>query len=190
MAKKLENQKYELILAHILNPQESPLPAEQHEQLERVMTAARLLDRHPEQAHIVSKLQAKFRIGRNTAYADIRFARELFVMNNPMDWDFWHAWQIQDLCELIRECKMQGRYKEWQKAHETLHKIIGERPVQEEDPRRMEKNNIFIQLNDNSKTINLPIDVVSKLSKQDLKTISDATFQDISEEDAADLMES
>ena len=187
---KLEDQRYEAIMAHILHPEDSPLPVELRPQLDRVLTAARLMDRHPESSQIVSKLQAKYMIGRNTAYQDIRIARELFKQDHEFDFDFWKAWQIKDLLELIHECKLQGKHKEWANAHKILKLVIGEKPIQEEDPRRLEKNNIFIQLNNNKSVFNIPIDVVSKLSKHEMQQLSEAVYQAIDESEASDIMNS
>lgn len=184
--KKLEDQKYEAIMAHILHPQESPLPPDLQIQFDRVIQAARLLDRHPDKSQIVAKLQAKYRIGRNTAYQDIRMATELFKMNNDFDYDFWQYWQIKDILELIRECKLQGKHKEWVNAHKVLKRVIGEKPAQEEDPHRAEKTNVYVQLNN----YNVPIDVVAKLSKTDIQQLTQAAYQEIDEDEAKDIMNS
>lgn len=183
---KLEEQKYEAIMAHILNPEESQLSPVLKIQLDRVLQAARLLDRHPDKSQIVAKLQAKYNIGRNTAYQDIRMATELFKMNNEFDYDFWQSWQIKDLLELIRECKLQGKHKEWVNAHKVLKQVIGEKPIQEEDPHRAEKTNVYIQLNN----CNIPLDVISKLNKTELQQLSEAAYQEIDENEATDIMNS
>ncbi len=187
---KLEDQRYESIMAHVLNPQSSPLPVELQPQLDRVLTAARLMDRHPDPSQIVAKMQAKYRIGRNTAYQDIRIARELFKQDHEFDFDFWKAWQIKDLLELIKECKLQGKHKEWANAHKILKLVIGEKPIQEEDPKRLEKNNIFIQLNNNQTVVNIPLDILNKLNKKELKELSEAVYQPIDEADAEEIMNS
>lgn len=186
----LIDQKYETIMAHVLDPEHSPLPLHLQGQYDRVLQAARLIDRHPEASQIVAKLQAKYNIGRNTAYQDIRMARELFKMNHEFDFDFWQAWQIKDLLELIRECKLQGKHKEWRNAHETLKKVFGEKPVSEEDPRRLEKNNIYIQLNNNGTVVNIDQNVLSKLSKTDLMQLTEAVYQPITDVDAQEIMNS
>lgn len=187
---KLEDQRYEAIMAHILNPGQSPLAPDLQVQLDRVLQAARLLDRHPNPSQIVAKIQAKYNVGRNTAYQDIRMARELFKMNNEFDYDFWKAWQIKDLLELIRECRNKGKHKEWVNAHKVLKAVIGESPIHEEDPRRLEKNNIFIQLNNNETVVNIPLDVINKLSKQQLHELSEVVYQPIDDSEAEDIMNS
>lgn len=192
MAKaKLTDQKYEKILAHVLSPEESPLPVELQAQFDRLVQASRLLDRHPDTAQIVAKLQAKFNIGRNTAYQDIRFARELFVYQNDVHFDFLKAWQIKDILELIRECKQKNNLKEWRNAHETLTRALGERPEMPEDPRRLGKNNIYIQLNVNGKTYNLSPETLSIIGKKGIHELSEAVYAtEITENDAEKIMNS
>lgn len=194
MAKKgkisLADQKYEIIMAHVLDPDNSPLPVEHQEQFNRVIQAARLMDRHPESSQIVAKLQAKYNIGRNTAYQDIRMARELFKMNHEFDFDFWQAWQIKDLLELIRECKLMGKHKEWANAHKTLKLVLGEKPVQEEDPRRIEKNVVYLQLNHNNTIINLNHETLKKLTQKELQELTAAIYQPIDDTEAENIMNS
>ena len=107
-------------------------------------------------------------------------------MNNEFDYDFWQTWQIKDLLELIRECKLQGKHKEWVNAHKVLKTVIGEKPVQDEDPHRAEKTNVYIQLNN----YNVPIDVISKLNKTQLQQLTEAAYQEIDESEATDIMNS
>lgn len=184
--RKLEEQRYETIMAHVLHPETTPLPPDMAEQLDRVLTAARLLDRHPDRSQVAAKLQAKYRVGRNTAYRDIRMAAELFKAGHEFDFDFWQAWQIKDLLELIRECKLRGKLKEWANAHKVLKAVIGDRPIQEEDPRRAEKTNVYIQLN----KYNVPIEVISKLGKKDLQSLAEAAYREIDEGEAKEIMDS
>jgi hypothetical protein len=186
----LAEQKYDTILAYVLDPEANPLPGELSEQFERVVQASRLLDRHPEPSQIVAKLQAKYNIGRNTAYQDIRLARELFKQDHKFDYDFWQAWQIKDILEAIRECKLAGKHKEWVAAHKVLKQVLGERPVVEEDPQRLEKNNIVIQLNNNGTLINLNHDIVRKLSKTEVQELTAAVYQPIDVEEAEAIMNS
>lgn len=58
---------------------------------------------------------------------------------------------IKDQIQLIRDCKLRGDLKNWNNAKKVLHQMIGERPASVEDPRRMEKNVINIQINNMGK---------------------------------------
>ena len=136
----LAEQRYELIQQHIIDPEKSPLPAELKEQFNRVLQVARLLDDYPNDTHIINIMLAKYRISTTQIRKDIALAREMFKTNHTFDWDFWHAWQIKDQLELLRECRLKGDLKQWNNAKKTLAMLIGEKPEAIEDPRRMEKN--------------------------------------------------
>jgi hypothetical protein len=59
-------QRYEVILAHILDPDNSPLPEEYREKFNRIKSAAILLDDyHP--ANVIPRLVSKYDITKNTA---------------------------------------------------------------------------------------------------------------------------
>ena len=58
----LAEQRYELIQAHIIDPENSPLPDELREQFNRVLQVARLLDDYPNDSHIINIMLAKYRI--------------------------------------------------------------------------------------------------------------------------------
>ncbi len=163
-------QEHETILAHILDPDNSPLPATLAAQFNRVVSAAKMLDTYHPSA-VIPRLLAKYNISQTTARKDIKLAQELFKSKHTFDWDYWQQWQIKDLVETIRTCKLLNKQKERIAAHKALREIIGDKTVGEEDPRRMEKNVFYIQLNNNSKTINVPLEKLRGLNKDDIQTV-------------------
>ena len=96
---------------------------------------------------------------------------------------------IKDQLELIRECKLRGDLKEWNKAKLVLQKIIGERPMGEEDPRRMQANQFFLQVNIGGEVKNISLGDVRNYSDQDKKDIIDNLYQPISEAQAEEIMD-
>ena len=90
----LAEQRYEIIQQHIIDPENSPLPADMKEQFNRVLQVARLMDDYPNESHIINIMLAKYRISTTQVRKDIALAREMFKTNHTFDWDFWHAWQI------------------------------------------------------------------------------------------------
>lgn len=166
----LELQNHELIQAHILDPDNSPLPVELVEQYNRVVSAAKMLDTYHPSA-VIPRLLAKYRVSPTTARKDVMLAQELFKSKHTFDWDYWQQWQIKDLVDTIRTCKLYNKQKERIAAHKALREIIGDKTVGEEDPRRMEKNVFYIQLNNNTKTINIPLDKLRGLNKDDIQTV-------------------
>ncbi|MDR0546179.1 MAG: hypothetical protein LBG77_01110 [Dysgonamonadaceae bacterium] len=166
----IAQQRYELILAHILNPDDSPLPEEYREKFNRIKSAAVMLDDyHP--ANVMPRLVAKFNITRATAREDIKLAQELFKSKHSFDYEFWQQWQIKDLVDTIRTCKLKGKEKERIAAQKVLKEVIGTKPESPEDPKRMEKNVFYIQLNNNSTTINIPMEKLKSLSSEEVRTV-------------------
>lgn len=187
----LTEQRYEIIQQHIIDPENSPLPAELQEQFNRVLQVARLLDDYPNDSHIINIMLVKYRISTTQVRKDIALARELFKTNHSFDWDFWHAWQIKDQLELIRECKLRGDLKQWNNAKKTLAILIGEKPEALEDPRRMEKNVFYIQVNNGSgEKVNINLDALRGLPQKDRKDIIDTLYQPMDDTQVEELMNS
>lgn len=184
----LAEQRYETILAHILDPDNSPLPEEHKEQFNRVVSAAQMLDSyHP--SSVIPRLLAKYNTSRNTARQDIRLAQELFKSKHEFDWDYWQQWQIKDLVDTIRICKLQGRQKERIAAQKVLHQVLGVKPMGEEDPKRMEKNVFYIQLNNNETTVNIDLNKLKGLSPEEIRTVvSSLTTPDIEDGEIINIL--
>lgn len=191
MAKKgtpsLSEQRYEVIQAHILDPEHSPLPENLRDQFNRVLQVARLIDDYPDDNHIINLMMTKYRVSQTQIRKDIALAKELFKTNHTFDWDFWQAWQIKDQLELIQECKLRGDLKNWNAAKKVLAVMIGQKPEAVDDPRRMEKNVFNIQVNYNGQTLNIDLDKVRNLPanvKQDIlqqlySSVDDITAEEI-----------
>ena len=188
--KALIEQKYEVIQQHIIDPQNSPLPEDLQAECKRVLQVARLIDDYPNETHIVNIMLAKYNVSRSTIKKDIALARELFKSSHEFDWDFWFAWMLKDQIELIRQCKLKGDLKQWNNAKKVLHDMIGEKPEAIEDPRRMEKNVINIQVNNMGQIVNLPLDSIRNLTADDRKVLVDAMYQPIDDVQATEIMNS
>ncbi|MEG1861006.1 MAG: hypothetical protein RR206_04875 [Bacteroidaceae bacterium] len=184
----LAEQSCDVIRGHILDPEHSPLPPEQQERFKRVLQAARLLDDYPNETHIVNIMLMKYRISSSQVRKDIALARTLFKTNHTFDWDFWHAWQIKDQLELIRECKLRGKLKEWNNAKKILALIIGEKPASLDDPRRMEKNVFYIQVNNGNEKLNIDLNALRSLPPSDCRELIDTFYQPLDDTGAEELM--
>jgi len=171
--KSLAEQEHGLILAHILDPDESPLPEECKDKFNRVISAAKMLDSyHP--SNVIPRLLAKYNINLSTAKKDIQLAQELFKSKHTFDWDYWQQWQIKDLVDTIHTCKLLGKHKERIAAQKVLREVIGEKTVGAEDPKRMEKSTFNIQLNDNKTIVNLDLSQLKGLTPADIHVIVSA----------------
>ena len=188
--KTLDEQRYEIIQQHLVDPDNSPLPDYLSEQFKRVLQIARLLDDYPNDSHIINIMLAKYRITRTQIRKDMQLARQLFKTQHEFDWDFWFAWQLKDQIELIRQCKLRGDLKQWNNAKKVLLLMIGQKPEALEDPRRMEKNVINIQVNNMGQIMNLPLDVIRSLSQEDRELLASSMYEPVEDAQAEDIMNS
>ena len=97
---------------------------------------------------------------------------------------------IKDQIQLIRDCKLRGDLKNWNNAKKVLHQMIGEKPASVEDPRRMEKNVINIQINNMGKMVNIPLDAIRNLSQEEQKVLVDSMYTPIDDVQAEEIMNS
>lgn len=184
----LTDQAYDIIQAHIIDPENSPLPEKLKERFDRVLQIGRLLDDYPNESHVINIMLAKYRVTRTTIRKDLALAREIFKTQHQFDWDFWFYWMLKDQIELIRRCKLNGDFKNWNNAKKTLLAMIGEKPAAVEDPRRIEKNVINLQVNYSGQVINIPVDALAKFSEKDRKILLDSLYQPIDEVQAEEIM--
>lgn len=185
----LEDQSYELIQLHIIDPEHSPLPVELQDKLNRVVSAAKLLDDYPDDTHVINLMLRKYNVTRTQIRKDIALAKQLYKTNHTFDWDFWNAWQIKDQVELIRECRLRGDLKAWNNAKKTLLAMIGEKPEAIDDPKRMEKNTFVIQVNAGTgDKVNINLDTMRSLSPDDRKRIIDTLYQSVDEAQVEEIM--
>lgn len=188
--KALSDLDSDMILASILDPKGSPLPAKYDQQAKRVMQAAKLWDDYPNDRKVATMLQAKYPISYKTATRDVALAKQLYKTEHTFDFDAAMAWMIKDQIELINQCKKKGDLNAWNKAKKVLREIIGDRPVQVEDPRRMEKNVINIQINNNGHAMNIPIEKVRELAPQEVGELVNSLSEPITDDEAVDIMNS
>jgi len=189
----LEDQKYELIKAHVLDPEHSPLPPDQRGQLDRVMSMARLLDKQPIQRNAVAIHMKKYNgLKRSMAYEDCRMAVKLFNTIHTFDYDFWHQWLINDIIRNIERCH---RLKDDPKAlrviaeeHSNLIKALGDKPQKDIDPKLVEQHTFILTVNLNGVPTNIDLLKFLSLPENLRKKVSDALITDIGIEDAEVIM--
>ena len=186
----LIEQHYTAIQSYILDPEGNPLPEKLRPQMNRVLTAAKLLDNYPVEGHIIRLMQAKYSVTATTVRKDIQLAKTLFKTNHTFDWDFWQAWQLKDQMELIREAKLRGDLKAWNNAKKVLHKIIGDKPEAVEDPRRMERNVFNIQVNYNGQTMVIDFDKLRSLDPKLRAEVLQCLYEPVNDAQAEEIMES
>lgn len=189
--KALDEERFETIRNHLLDPQQFPLQTrEEEKQLRRVQQAAMLMQEYPNEVHVIRLMMQSHNVSRTQIRRDIALAKEIFKTDFDFDWDYWRAWQIKDQLELIREAKMRGDLREWNNAKKLLKEIIGEKPEAIEDPRRMEKNVFYVQIiNADGRSVQVPLDKL-RYSGEDVATIIDTLNEPISDAQAEEIMNS
>ncbi|HNX37480.1 MAG TPA: hypothetical protein PL124_05355 [Candidatus Cloacimonadota bacterium] len=194
MRKGLEDEKYELIKAHILNPADSPLNPQQQEQLNRILSMAGTLDRYPIAKHAVAIHMKKYKgLKRTQAYDDCDIARRLFPTIHNNYYEFWQTWLINDISESIRRCKNYHNVKAERviaALYNVMAKAIGEKPPKDIDPKLMEQHNFILTININGLPTNVNLMEFLDLPKTARKKLTDALITDIDEEDAEKIIES
>ena len=191
--KALEDTRFELIKAHILEPDNSPLNPEQQEILDRVISIAKVLDKNPIQKQAVAIHQVKFpELSRSQAYEDLRLAMRLFNTIHMFDYDFWQTWTINDIVRNIERCRNNATpqaYRVIAMEHANLIKILGERPAELEDPRRTEKHSFYILVQNNNTSVKIDMNNLEKLPAGTLQELNRALFggKEITEAEAEEL---
>lgn len=191
--KALEDTRYELIKAHILDPDSSPLSEEHQEIMERVISVAKILDKNPIQKQAVAIHQAKHpHLSKTQAYEDIRMAVKLFNTIHTFDFDFWQTWLINDIVKNIERCRNNGTpqaYRVIAMEHANLIKALGERPEELEDPRRTEKHAFYVLVQNNNTTVKIDINNLEKLPAGTLQELNKALFggKEISDAEVEDI---
>jgi hypothetical protein len=192
--KALEDTSYEMIKAHILYPEDSPLPAEKKEMLDRIISAAKILDKNPIQKFAVELHQQKYPdISRSQAYEDLRLAIRLFNSIHTFDYDFWQTWLINDIVRNIQKCenKTEPNYKRViAMEHANLIKAIGERPEEQPDPSRNEKHQFYILVQNDNRQIKIDLNKLKDIPVTVLQELNKAIWggSEITEADAEELM--
>lgn len=192
--KALTDERYELIKAHIIDPENSPLPDYLKDEMDRVISMAKVLDKNPTIKHAVSLHRSKYGdISETTAYRDARLARKIYNSLHEFDYDFWINWAINDIVETIKRCRNRNSYQDDRviaMEHANLLKAIGERPEEMPDPKRNEKHEFYILVNVNNQNIKIDMNNLRNLEEATLRELNRALAggREIDEQGAVDIM--
>lgn len=197
MARKaLTDEKYELIKAHIINPEESPLPEHLQEHLDRIVSMAKVLDKNPTIKHAVALHRSKYKdLSETTAYRDARLARKIYNSLHEFDFDFWLSWIINDIIKNIKKCRNSDSHHDRRviaMEHTNLLKAIGEKPEEMPDPKRNEKHQFYIMVNVNNQSYKIDLNNLHKLPEDTLRELNKAISggHEIDEQGAVEIMNS
>ena len=189
----IEDQTFESVKAHVLDPKKNPLPTKDMEDMfARIVTCAQMFDTYPEDRMLIKLMRVKYpNLSDVTLNRDIAYAKRLFVFSSNFDYDFWKIWQINDVLQLLRTAKQRNDLKMWNEAHKTLTKIIGEKPAEGQDLTRMQNNKFYIQINNGQQPQFVPIEDARDMSEDKLaQLISQSTQVISSEEELSNVFDS
>ena len=179
------------ILASILDPEGTPLPAKYEQEKRRVIQASRLWDTYPNERRVAVILQTKYNISLKTALRDVELARQVFKTQHTFDYDATAMWMIKDQIELINKCKVKGDLKEWNKAKKVLQDMVEKlHPVYEEDPSRLQANLFVINVTAHGHQFQMPLDKVRETDPDALKTLVDSLAQPIEDAEVEEIFDS
>lgn len=190
----LEDVKYEEIKLHILDPENSQLSPEKQEMLERIISASKVLDKNPIQKQAVAIHQQKYPdISRRQAYEDLRFAVKLFNTLHTFDYDFWHTWIINDIVQNIITCRAKNDDKHRKiiaAEHANLIKILGEKPTELVDPKRNEKHQFYILIQNDNRQMKIDLEQLKDLPVEALQELNRAIYSgnEITDTEAEEIM--
>ena len=193
--KQIEDQEYELIKSHILDPDNSPLSPSHQEQLNRIRTASNLLDKSPRLKYAATMLTSKYPgLSIAQAYRDVAIARRLFTSNLSHEYDFWLTWILNDIAKTIEKCRESNPPDNATiaKCHANLIKLLGERPADNIDPKLLEKNNFVVAIQINNSLFNIDLKNLSKLEPSVRQEITRAILDsgEITDVEASEIMAS
>jgi hypothetical protein len=192
----IEETPYELIKAHIIDPGNSPLSEQRQEQLNRIMTAVKIMDKNPIRKNAFNLLHQKYpHLGKTQLYEDLKLATRLYNTVHEFDWDFYRCWMINDIMDNILTCKKTktdiGR-RIIAMEHANMIRVIGQKPEEAEDPNRSEKHQYYILIQHNHQEVKIELEQLEKLPDATIREINRIIYggDEISETDAAEMIQS
>jgi len=196
MRTALEDTNYEMIKAYALNPDTTALSEEKKALLDRVISASKILDKNPIQKQAVALHQQKYPdFSRRQAYEDLRFAVKMFNTLQTFDYDFWRTWLINDIVRNIESCRNAKTVKDRgviAAEHANLLKVIGEKPEDLPDPKRNEKHEFYILIQNDNRQVKVDLNKLKDLPTAALQELNRAIYggNEITDVEAEEIMQS
>lgn len=186
---RVREEDFEAISQYYTTGQSEALTERQQHILERLRTAHAILRKYPRKSVAALKLRARFPdISREQAFCDLRNACRLWNKYDPVDRDFLEGWFLDWLMKEIANPATSDAARAKNLA--TLQKYLSQLPPQKIDPKLMEANQIFVQFNINNRHVSIPENVLLKLPFDVRRQLLGSLDDEITEEDACQILES
>jgi hypothetical protein len=183
--KSFENIPWQVIKNYLAHSESVGLNEEHKYMIDRVFSLARVFDRHPQRKTALALHRAKYPdISRNTAARDLEYAMRLNNSRHTFDYPFWQNWLLADCVDQIQAAKAKGDLMAWAAGLNALIKVIGKKPIQETDPKLIEKHTFLLQVNHRTLGPTINVDDLDKIPSKVKEEIVADLFQEITEEEA------
>lgn len=188
MKSALEDCDFLAIRDYCLDPDATTLNGQQQARMDRIRAAAKYMHKYPFKKQVVNLLRSSFNISESQAKKDLQDSMTIFNLENKFEFNWWHNWALENIAELIQSCRNAGDRSNWAKAQKNLIAALGEPPKTNIDPRMMEKHNMYFTINVNNQLVNIELKDLSRYPKEFVDIIKPAIFQDITEAQAGEMM--
>ena len=181
---KPKEDDYEVVSLAVMQGNIATLNEEQKAMYDRTRAAYSIVCDTPVKAVAVKKLQALYpQLSLMQAYRDIDYAIKIWNPKNRFDRDFLESILLNTLIDNITDPNSDESARAKNLA--TFQKYLSSLPQEAIDPTLMQKHDIYIQLNMNGSTINLPyssLDLISK-DNQQYATVLEHEITDVQAEE-------
>ncbi len=178
---------FESVAIAVMNGNTDALDADQQRTLSLTKEAYHIICETPNKSIAIKKMaELHPELTERTALNYINYGIRIWNPHHKLDRDFLDTVFVNALIKEITDPNAEPDAKAKNLA--TLQRYIAAMPQEPMDPMMMEKHDIYIQLNINGSTINVPTDKWDKIKEN--KVIAAAIMeQEISEAQAAEIME-
>ena len=192
--KALEDYSHEMIKAHVLCPEQSPLPLAQQQLFDRAMAMAKILSKNPVVKNAIALHRRLYpEICLKTAYSDYHLSLRLFQSLQTFDFDSWNTFMLNDLVETIQKLHKHNTVSALKSvilAHAVLKKVVGDKPDDLPDPQRNEKHVYYIMVQNNVKQVKIDINKLRDLPEGVIQDFNPSLWagQEITDTEAEEIM--
>ena len=184
---ELAVEDYNELATYFQDSNSEVLSPEQKQILERWRAAYSLIRKYPSKWKAVEELRKLYPIGKAQAYADVMNAARFWNVYEKIDRDFLNTWFIDTLLQAISEAEDEGVKA---KNLATLQKYLEKMPPDTIDPQLMEKNTFNIQIKMGDKSITLSEGELQRLPNSFLNKLVSNNAEEITDEEAEEIMNS
>lgn len=184
----ITDTNFDLVKEYLHSGESVALTNEQQEILDQCLDAYGLLKKYPQRNICIRQFMITRKCAYNTAAKYVDFARATWGNYIDVKRDFLETFFVDRLMSEISDPNATDVAKSKNLA--TLQKYLEHMPEQRIDPKLMESNQVFIQVNINGKVVGLSEKLLESLPMEVRSELLGALNGDIQEEEAINLLDS